>query len=76
MIENGLDKEFLLKLADLCEEYGATFGYTIDDDGIHISVDGGREVFVGYLFDAPKELRDAAGHNDRNHRPPAGGPVE
>lgn len=59
MIENELDKEFLLKLADLCEEYGATFDYTTEDDGIHISVDGGREVFVGHLLDAPKELRDA-----------------
>ena len=53
------DKEFLLRLADLCEEYKATFAYTVDDDGIHITVDGGRQVFVGFLLDAPEELRKA-----------------
>ncbi len=58
---NEIDKEFLLKLATLCEEYDASFCYTTDDDGIHISVDGGREVFVGFLIDAPSELRDAIG---------------
>jgi hypothetical protein len=61
MIENELDKEFLLKLAALCDEYGAGFGYTTSDDGIHISVDNGREVFVGYMFDPAKELREACG---------------
>ena len=55
---NGRDKEFLLKLAALCEEYDASFNFTTDDDGIHISV-GGGEVYVGFLIDAPKELRDA-----------------
>ena len=55
---NERDKEFLLKLADPCEEYDASFDYTTDDDGIHISVDG-REVFVGFLIDASKELRKA-----------------
>lgn len=40
--------EFLLKLAALCAEYNAGFAYTVDDDGIHISVDG-TDVFIGYL---------------------------
>lgn len=56
---NELDKEFLLKLASLCEEYDASFSNTTDDEGIHISVDGGREVFVGFLIDAPRQLREA-----------------
>lgn len=59
MIENELDKEFLLKLASLCDEYGAGFNCTTDDDGIHISVDNGREIFVGYMFDPAKELQEA-----------------
>lgn len=52
-------KTFLNKLADLCEEYEAEFGYITDDEGIHINVDG-EEIFVGFLYDAPKELRNAA----------------
>lgn len=55
------DREFLLKLADLCEEYMADFGYTSQDDGIHIDLDG-REVFVGWISQGsgPAELRAAA----------------
>lgn len=53
-------KEFLNKLADLCDQYDARFSYTTDDDGIHIDV-GGVEVFSGWLFfdDAPALLRAA-----------------
>jgi len=43
------DKEFLLKLADLCEEYDAEFGYTNEDNGVHISVDG-REIYCDWMF--------------------------
>lgn len=50
-------KQFLLKLADLCDEYQAEFSYTNDDDGIHIGVDG-VEVFADFLSgDAGKSLR-------------------
>jgi hypothetical protein len=66
---NKRQKDFLLKLADLCEKYNAGFAYTIDDDGIHITVDG-EEVYVGFIdFDMErpylnsfiKELRVFAG---------------
>ena len=30
----GKQRAFLNNLADLCEEYQAGFGYTVDDDGI------------------------------------------
>lgn len=55
------DREFLLKLADLCEEYKAELGYTTSDDGIHVEL-GGREVFSGWFFQdsGPAELREAA----------------
>lgn len=55
------DREFLLKLADLCDEYKAEFEYTRDDDGIHISLDN-RYVFCGFfMFNrGPAELRAAA----------------
>jgi hypothetical protein len=43
------DKAFLLKLADLLDEYKASFSYTTSDDGIHVSLDG-REVHVGWFF--------------------------
>ena len=61
MIKNERDKEFLVKLANLCEEYCAGFEYTTDDDGIHISIDNGREVFVGFMDDAAKDIRMACG---------------
>jgi hypothetical protein len=59
------DREFLLKLADLCEEHKASFGYTTSDDGIHVELDG-RKVFCGWFFQdsGPTELRTAAGSND------------
>lgn len=38
-------KEFLTKLADLCEEYRAGLGYTIDDDGVHVYIDDEDIVF-------------------------------
>ena len=50
---------FLEKLADLCEQYDADFYYTIDDDGIHIIVDG-NECFVGFCIGSAhfsKQLR-------------------
>lgn len=50
-------KEFLLIPAAIHEDSDALPDYTTDDDGIHISV-GGREVYVGFLIDAPKELRN------------------
>lgn len=56
-------KEFLLKLADLCEEYKADFYYTRDDNGIHVEVEG-DEIFVGHVGSVPtgraKELRTVA----------------
>ena len=53
-------KEFLNKLADLVEQYDASFEYTTDDDGIHISVEG-DEVFGDFLHcqDAAELLRAA-----------------
>ena len=42
------DREFLKKLADLMEEYGARFMYTTSEDGIHISRDG-EDIFIGFL---------------------------
>lgn len=63
MEKSKRDREFIFKLATLCEEYGASFGYTTDDDGIHIAIDGGREVFVGYMFNPVKELHDALQRN-------------
>lgn len=55
-----MKEEFLEELAQLCEKYKAAFGYTTDDDGIHIELDG-EEVFAGYLFEetAAEELRAA-----------------
>lgn len=51
-------KEFLMKLAGLCEDYRASFHYTIMDDGTHIHIDGhglggdiGEVVFAGHLYD-------------------------
>lgn len=51
---------FLLKLAQLCEDYKATITYTSSDDGTHIRVDG-KDIFVGYLddHDAATVLRKA-----------------
>lgn len=46
------EREFLTKLADLCEEYNAGIGYSWRDDGIHIEVDD-KEVFVGWLHNQP-----------------------
>jgi hypothetical protein len=57
MITNN-NKEFLSKLADLCEQHKAEFSYTSSDDGIHITL-AGKEVFRGWLFEssAAGELR-------------------
>lgn len=53
-------KQFLLKLADLCDKYQAEFSYTNEDDGIHIAVDG-VEVFADFLSGDPgKSLRFVA----------------
>jgi hypothetical protein len=42
------EKEFLEKLAGLIDAYNAKLEYTIDDDGIHISVDE-KEIFADFL---------------------------
>jgi hypothetical protein len=54
-------KDFLIKLAELCDSYRAGFRYTTDDDGIHIDVDG-VDVFVGFIEEpnAGSILREAA----------------
>lgn len=52
-------KNCLNRLADLCDQYNAEFTYTVDDDGIHISVDG-QEVFVGFMSNGSEDLRLAA----------------
>jgi len=63
---NDIDKivrsEFLEKLAQLCDDYKATFSYSHDDDGIYICLDG-KEIFCGFIHDegASKVLRDAIG---------------
>ena len=57
-------KQFLIKLADLVEEYATEFYYTNNDDGIHISVGGEPDFFVGFSLD-PTELRKAATSNGR-----------
>ena len=52
-------KEFLTKLADLCDEYRAGFGYTWHDDGTHIYMDG-KDVFCGFVDEgAAQTLREA-----------------
>lgn len=61
---NAAHHEFLLKLADLTEQYNATFSYNRDDDGIHITVDG-KLVFVGFMFDPATELREAVAYERR-----------
>lgn len=51
-------RAFLEKLAALCDEYKAGFGYTRDDDGTHIYVDG-VDVFNGFIDDdLVKDLRE------------------
>ena len=65
-----MKNEFLENLAKLCEVHRAGFGYTTDDDGVHISINLGgsdeEEVFVGFLErpDAPSVLRSAKEKND------------
>ena len=46
---------FLLELAALVKKHEATFAYTNDDDGIHISVKG-QEVFIGFLEQDAAEI--------------------
>ena len=54
------EKRFLVALADICEEYDATFYYTTDDDGIHIDLDD-EEIFHDFMvFDLPAILKTAA----------------
>ncbi len=55
---NQKQKDFLSKLADLCEEYSPDFFYTTDDDGIHIAVDS-QKIFIDYSITA-ETLREAA----------------
>jgi len=53
-------EEFLLKLADLIEEYKTELYYTVDDDGIHVDIGGscGPTIYVGFL--EPSDLRKVA----------------
>jgi len=55
-----MKNEFLEKLAQLCEEYKATFSYSRDDDGVYICLDN-KEIFCGFIHDgdAAKLLRAA-----------------
>lgn len=55
-------KAFLLKLADLCEEYRAGFSFSVDDDLIHIEIDDEEEVFAwyGHADGTAEEMREAA----------------
>jgi len=64
MLTDG-NKEFLSKLADLCEQHKAEFSYTSSDDGIHITL-AGKEVFRDWLLEgsAAGELRDACRRAD------------
>ena len=39
--------ELIMRLSHLCAEYGATLGYTSDDDGIHVSCEG-EDVCIGF----------------------------
>jgi len=55
-------REFLLKLADLCDEYKVEITYTNDDDGIHILTNG-EKVFVGFINASGAPLRQAASQN-------------
>lgn len=50
-------RDFLYHLQHLCQTYNATFSYTTDDDGIHISMDG-EEIFIGFLEDPAGSLRE------------------
>lgn len=55
-------KEFLLKLADLCEEYKATFEIFEDEVAPTISADGLSMSGIAYLGDerCPENLRKLA----------------
>jgi len=44
---NNKQKDFLNKLADLCDVYKPEFFYTNDDDGIHIRIDN-EDIFIDY----------------------------
>ena len=43
-------KAFLEKLFELCTEYGARLSYTIDDDGVHVSI-GDEDISIGWPED-------------------------
>ena len=49
------DSQFLTKFHELINEYKATLHYTVDEDGIHISVHG-REIFKGFMDDNSDDL--------------------
>jgi hypothetical protein len=51
-------RNFLLKLAALCRENHAGFGYTTADDGVHIEMDN-ELIFTGFLFDGAAETIEA-----------------
>ena len=53
------EKMFLNELADLVERFGATFRYTTGDDGIHVCLNDGDDIFIGFDLE-PAELRAAA----------------
>jgi hypothetical protein len=57
-------REFIKQLADLCERYDAGLVYTKDDDGIHLQIDGDRDVPLGFLCcqeHVARDLRALAG---------------
>ena len=55
---------FLSELATLLERYGATLGYTNNDDGIHAGI-GREDVCVGFLEvgDPGESIRDVLSAN-------------
>lgn len=60
MLDSPNSDEFLEKLACLCEEYKAKFGYSHDDSGIWIELDR-DEIFCGFICDedAATTIREA-----------------
>lgn len=49
-------RNFLQQLADLMDDYDASMSYNTNDDGIHIRIDGGDEVFIGFI-DSAADIR-------------------
>jgi len=64
--------EFIEKLAQICTEYGAELGYTTDDDGVHVEIDG-DDVSVGFpmLPDPGADIREHIANKAITNTPPA-----